>query len=324
MKSHHVVMAISVGGQCLDITGPADVFQAANLLGTQPLYRITFTSDSGGVVAFSNGLAVATTAFSDIRARIDTLIVGGGLGVAARSNPLVGHIARRSKHIARVSSVCTGAFLLAEAGVLDGCLATTHWSSCRRLAELYPDVQIVGDRIFVQDGKIWTSAGVTAGIDLALAMVAADHSPELAREIARWLVVYLQRSGGQSQFSSEAAATSPIDSLTPVLAWIEANLDGDCSVERLAATASMSARHLTRTFVTHFSMPPAKYVHLQRLHKAKSLLETTQIDVVAVAKQCGFPRPETFHRGFRQQFGVTPAHHREVFSVGPLQKVQIG
>jgi transcriptional regulator GlxA family with amidase domain len=300
----------------LDITGPADVFHAANLLGAMPPYRITFASVAGGPISFSNGLVTITQRLQSIRIPIDTLIVGGGLQLQPAADPLVSYIRRRADTLPRLSSVCTGALLLAEAGVLDGRSATTHWSACERLARRYPQVNVVGDRIYVRDEHVWTSAGVTAGMDLALAMVADDHSPELAREIARWLVIYLQRPGSQSQFSHHLDTRTPIaDNLQPVIDWISSNLDGDCSVERLASVASMSARHLARVFISHLSVSPAKYVHIQRLQEGKSLLETTNLDIAAVAKRCGFPRTETFHRGFRQQFGVTPTQHRHAFSL---------
>jgi transcriptional regulator GlxA family with amidase domain len=314
---HHVVLALGPDGQALDVVGPADVFTAANLLGATPPYRMTYASASGGKISFSNGLSVETKRLSAIRSPIDTLIVGGGLHIHPRTDPLVGQIARRHATTKRTASVCTGAFLLAEAGVLNGRSATTHWSSCARLAQSYPAVNVVAERIFIDDDDVWTSAGVTAGMDLAVAIVSADHSPELAREIARWLVIYLQRPGGQSQFSQQIEhRTSTSGAVTPALAWIAAHLDGDCSVERLAEAASMSPRHLTRTFVADMGMPPAKYVHLQRLHRAKTLLETTSFDVTTVARRCGFTRAETFHRSFRQQFGVTPAQHRQAFTAG--------
>jgi transcriptional regulator GlxA family with amidase domain len=314
MAPHHVVLATGPSGQALDIVGPADVFAAANALGVTPAYRVTFASATADEITLSNGLNIRTRRLSTIRTTIDTLIVGGAFHVAPESDPLTAIVRRRQEATTRMASVCTGAFILAEAGLFDGRSATTHWSACQRLARKYPAITVVEDRIHVRDGNVWSSAGVTAGMDLALAMVTDDHGPQVAREIARWLVIYLQRPGGQSQFSHHYQATTPEAALAPALDWIAANLAGDCSVEHIAQQVSMSARHLSRLFAEQLSLSPARYVHLHRLHEAKSLLETTVLDVATVAKRCGFARPETFHRGFRQQFGVTPAQHRHLFA----------
>lgn len=311
-----IVLMTAAGAQALDVVGPADVFSAANALGATPAYRIEFVSAVGGAIQLSNGLQMLTRAAQSIRTPVHTIIVGGTMLPKPHADPTVPAVVRLARRASRVTSVCTGAFVLAEAGLLDGRNATTHWSACRHLARRYPQVTVLDERIYVRDGHVWTSAGVTAGMDLALALVEEDHGQAMAREVAKWLVVYLQRPGGQSQFSFQLSA--PL-SATPVvghvLDWIEQNLAGDCSVERLADVGAVSVRHLTRVFNDEVGEPPARFVQLRRLEQARVLLETTTLDLAAVAKRVGFQRLETLHRGFRDRFGVTPAQHRALFGL---------
>jgi transcriptional regulator GlxA family with amidase domain len=226
----------------------------------------------------------------------------------------VHHVRRLSRGARRVASVCVGSFLLAEAGLLDGRRATTHWESSDLMTRLYPTIDVDADAIYVRDGNVWTSAGVTAGIDLALAMVAEDHGQAGAAAVARNLVVYLQRSGGQTQFSrllaSQAAEREPLREL---LAWIVDHLDEDLGVVRLAEEMHLSERQLTRVFKTELGVTPAEHVEGVRLEAACRLLETTTNTVEQIAKQCGYANPETMHRAFRRRYNTTPLDHREHF-----------
>jgi transcriptional regulator GlxA family with amidase domain len=309
-----MVLVTSEGAQALDVVGPADVFSAANAIGASPEYKIEFASAQGGLIQMSNGLKMMTRPAASIRTPAHTVMVGGTLFPNPQTDPLVRKVAQLARRAIRVTSVCTGAFVLAEAGLLDGRNATTHWSACRRLARQYPHVTVLDERIYVRDGDVWTSAGVTAGMDLALALVEADHGQAVAREVAKWLVVYLQRPGGQSQFSFQTASPAAgAPSVEKVVEWINDNLANDCSVERLADVGAMSVRHLTRVFTEEVGDPPARFVQVRRLEEARVLLETTTLDLTAVTKRVGFQRLETLHRGFRERFGVTPTQHRALF-----------
>jgi transcriptional regulator GlxA family with amidase domain len=261
-----------------------------------------------------SGIPIVTEPISTIRPPIDTLIVAGGNMYTAFGGGFVHHIRRLASHARRVASVCVGSFVLAEAGLLDQCRATTHWESADLFASLYPDVTVDADAIYIRDGKVWTSAGVTAGIDLALAMVADDHGHEGAARIARNLVVYLQRSGGQSQFSAllatQAAEREPIREL---LAWMPEHLGEDLTVPRLARQINLSDRQFTRVFKNETGVTPAEHVEILRLEAARRLLETTTNTVEQVAKACGYANPETMHRAFRRRLNTTPIEHRNHF-----------
>ncbi|MFI8977331.1 GlxA family transcriptional regulator [Nocardia asteroides] len=215
----------------------------------------------------------------------------------------------------RIGAVCAGAFFLAEAGLLHGRTVTTHLAGAARMAGRYPDVDVESDRIYVKDGPIWTSAGVTAGIDLALAMVTADHGPELAREVSRWLVVYLQRPGGQSQFSAPPAAVRPHSEFLLVLQeWIEQNLGADLTLEVLGRRAGMSTRNFSRVFLAEFGVTPARYVERARLTAARRLLEDTDLPLDRVENAVGLRRPETLYRVFHRHRGVSPGGYRSRFA----------
>jgi transcriptional regulator GlxA family with amidase domain len=214
----------------------------------------------------------------------------------------------------RVTSVCSGAFLLARAGLLDGRRATTHWEACDLLARAYPQVTVESDPIFVRDGNVYTSAGVTAGIDLALALVEDDHGPEIARMVARELVLFLRRPGGQSQFSA-AMASQPAERepLRDVQQWTADNLDADLSVPALAARAAMSERNFARAFGREVGMTPAAYVEALRVDQARVRLESSGQKLEAVARDCGFGTVETMRRAFHRRLGVGPAGYRDRF-----------
>jgi transcriptional regulator GlxA family with amidase domain len=223
-----------------------------------------------------------------------------------------GRLARRA---GRVASVCTGALLLAAAGALDGRRATTHWSACARLADRHPCVDVEPDRIYVRDGDVWTSAGVTAGIDLALALVEHDAGPELAHAVAGWLVVFVRRPGGQAQFSAQLLsqpARSP--AVVELQRGLPDHLDEDLTVEALAGRVGMSPRNLARRFKEETGVTPAAFVESLRVETARRLLESTDLTVAAVARRVGVAHAETLHRSFRRRLGTTPQQYREHFN----------
>jgi transcriptional regulator GlxA family with amidase domain len=248
---------------------------------------------------------------------IDTLVVAGGadMDAAGADEQLLHHVRRLAGDARRVTSVCSGAFVLAAAGLLDGRRATTHWAECDLLGTNYTDVTVDADAIYVHDGNVWTSAGVTAGIDLALALVADDHGHRAAVTVARQLVVYLQRSGGQAQFSAllagQAADTEPVRDL---LSWLSENLDADLSLPALARQINLSERQFTRVFKAEVGATAADHVEAVRLESACRLLETTNASVEHIAKTCGFGTPETMNRTFRRRLNTTPGEHRHHFS----------
>ncbi|MER5394187.1 helix-turn-helix domain-containing protein, partial [Saccharopolyspora sp. NPDC002686] len=244
---------------------------------------------------------------------LDTLVVAGGwqFREAAGDPSLVQQLRRLSERARRTTSVCTGAFLLAEAGLLDGRRATTHWAKCAELAESYPDVVVEPDAIYVRDTPVLTAAGVTAGVDLALALVEDDHGPEVARSIAKWLVVFLQRPGGQSQFSVWNSAKPVRDrALHDLLAEIAANPAGDHRIPAMADRMAMSPRHFTRLFTREVGTSPGRYVEQARVEAARALLETGQR---GIARRCGFGSAETMRRAFVRQLGIPPSAYRDRF-----------
>jgi transcriptional regulator GlxA family with amidase domain len=308
------VFVVFDGFQLLDLAGPADVFAAANLLTRPGGYRIEVAALAGAVTA-NTGISVnAPVGLSDVEGEIDTLVVVGGLRVK-RSLPdraLTGHIARLSARARRTASVCSGALLLAEAGLLAGRRATTHWLAADDLAA-YADVTVDADRIYQRDGDVWTSAGVTAGIDLALALVADDHGTRIARDVARGLVVYLHRPGGQSQFSPAVGAPNPDESMRELLAHIDGNPTGDLSVPALARRVGLSERHFARVFGERTGMPPGRYVERSRAEAARRLLETTDHPLDRIARETGIGAPETLFRVFRRLWRIAPGEYRRYF-----------
>jgi transcriptional regulator GlxA family with amidase domain len=308
--ARRVVIVVFEGFQSLDAFGPAEVFSRAG-------YEVQLAAVVAGPVRASNGVCVEVEhPLSRVRGDLDTLLVAGGDGTrqALGDDDLLRAIARLAKRARRVVSVCSGAFLLAQVGLLDGRRATTHWKWCDVLARQYPAVEVDGDSIFVRDGNVWTSAGVTAGIDLALALVDDDLGVVEAREVARDLVVYLQRPGGQHQFSVALAtqpATRPV--LRDLQAWVREHLRDDCSVAALARQAAMSERTLARAFRAELDVSPADFVEQVRIEAARQLLESSDLTVAAVARSCGFGTTETLHRAFLRRVHVTPAAYRERF-----------
>jgi transcriptional regulator GlxA family with amidase domain len=311
------------GVQSLDVTGPYEVLTRGGQLAGRP-YRVEFVAATAGTITASSGLVLrATRALHDVRGPLDTLVVAGGDGTAAavHDRAFVDGIRRLAGRSRRVTSVCTGAFLLAEAGLLDGRRATTHWDSCDLLQRRYPAIDVDPAPIFVRDGDVLTSAGVTAGMDLALALVEEDHGAEVALATARRLVMYVQRPGGQAQFSAPleaqsrgAAARRPI---RDVQRWVAQHPGEDCSVDALARRATMSARHFARAFADEVGTTPARWVEEVRVEAARLLLETTDRTVDVVAAECGFGSSETLRRAFLRHLGVAPSDYRKRFRKEP-------
>jgi transcriptional regulator GlxA family with amidase domain len=317
---HRIVIVTYPGAQALDVFGPADVFDAATRLGAPVPYRIQVVSPSGGLNRLSNGISIDTDSAKTARGRIDTLVVTGGAGPALSDVVLADGVRRLAARSVRVTSVCTGAVILAAAGLLEGRRATTHWGYSKQMQKSFPTVTVEADSIWINDDNVWTSAGVTAGMDLALALVTVDCGPTIAREIARWLVIYMQRPGGQSQFSDRSSPPSALHTdLGILLDWISDHLDHDLRVSTLAVQAAMSPRQLLRRFSEDLKTTPAAYVLEQRLEKVRTLIELTNLDVAAIGRQSGFINVETLHRAFKRKFGTTPARHRELFASSPAQ-----
>ncbi len=304
--------------QCLDVTGPAEVFSLAERASAQPAYRLELVAPGGDRLRTSSGLElVPSGSLEDCRGPIDTLVVAGGLGTreAARDEPLISWLRLAARRSRRVTSVCTGAFLLARAGLLDGRRATTHWASCAALARSYPAVDVHPDPIFVRDGNVYTSAGVTAGIDLALALVEEDLGGRAALAVARDLVLFIRRPGGQAQFSSGLSGQdAERPSVRDLQGWIADHLDADLSVGALAQRAFMSERNFARVFSREVGVTPAAHVSALRLERARTLLESTDLQLEEVARRCGFGTVETLRRVLRRALHVSPSDYRERFA----------
>ena len=327
MAPRRIVLVAFPDVQILDVTGPGEVFsladRAARAAGSAAVgpagYSLELVAPDAGELAASSGLRlVADRTLEACRGPIDTLIVAGGRGVqaAARDPRLTDWLRLAARRSRRVASVCTGAFLLARAGLLDGRRATTHWNACAALARHYPSVRVEPDPIFVRDGNVYTSAGVTAGIDLALSLVEEDLGREAALTVARDLVLFIRRPGGQAQFSAGLAgqaASRP--GVRDLQAWIADHLDHDLSVPALADRAFMSPRNFARVFSREVGVTPAAYVESLRLERARTLLETghdLQLDEVAL--RCGFGTVETLRRVFGRRLGVNPNAYRNRFA----------
>jgi transcriptional regulator GlxA family with amidase domain len=311
-----VVILAFEGAQTLDVTGPLEVFATASRL-SRGAYSVEVVAPSADPIRTGGGLSIVPDRpTSAVRGPIHTLMIAGGDGVrrAVEDERLVRWVSRTAGRAERVASVCTGAFMLARAGLLDGRRAATHWASAAELARRHPAVQVDSDAIFVRDGDVWTSAGVTAGMDLALALVEEDLGRHVALEVARWLVVFVRRPGGQSQFSShlraQAAERRPLRELQE---WMAAHLDSDLSVPALAARACMSERNFARAFGREVGMTPAAFVESVRVDDARIRLESTAQKLEAVAHDCGFGTVETMRRAFHRRLGVGPADYRDRF-----------
>lgn len=317
MAQRTVLFVLFDGVQSLDLTGPLEVFAGAekHRPGT---YRIRTASLDGGPVRASSGLTVVPDeSLADV-SDPHTLLVPGGEGTRGPRPELVDWLRAHGPRAERLVSVCTGAILLAGAGLLDGRRATTHWAYCDKLARDHPEVQVDPDPIFVRDGHVATSAGVTSGIDLALALVEEDLGRDVALGIARHLVVFLRRPGNQAQFSAQLAAqTARREPLRDVQRWITEHPDTDLSVEALAARASLSPRHFARAFQAETGMTPGRYVDRVRLEHARRLLEDTTDGVEEISRASGYGTPEAMRRAFVKALGAAPAEYRRRFHPAP-------
>jgi len=309
--------------QVLDVTGPLQVFASANDLVRQrglPLpYAVNVIATQAGPVMTSAGLALLAEALPAIEQSCDTLVIAGGWGVygVAEDPALVQWVRDKSRHTRRMASVCTGAFLLAASGLLDGCRVATHWTRCEELARKFPALTVEANPIFIQQGAVWTSAGVTAGIDLCLALVEEDLGRAIALEVARHLVVFLKRPGGQSQFSVTLTLQKSDSRFAELHAWIADNLTLELSIATLAAQAGMSERSFVRHYRTETGQTPARAVELIRVENARRQLADSTTSIKRIAMQCGFGCEETLRRSFLRALSVTPQAYRERFS--PLQ-----
>lgn len=302
------------GVQTLDVTGPTEVFAAVGRLCGKPPYEVIVASTRGGEVTTSSRLAIRTRRLARLRPhRADTIVVAGGdaaaVTTAAADAALARWLRRAEPTVRRMTSVCSGAFVLAAAGLLDGKRATTHWSGCERLAERFPRVEVDRNAIFVTDGSTWTSAGVTTGIDMALAIVEEDHDRQTADRIAAQLVLYMRRPGYQSQWSDALVARAGGDPLGPVIAWARANLR-TVDLEMLARRAGMSLRTLHRRCLEQLSTTPAKLLDKLRVEHARDLLETTDLPAKTLAARCGFSSAARMTRAFERELGLGPRAYR--------------
>lgn len=313
-----IVFAVFDGIQSLDLSGPLEVFAAADETAGGERYELLVVSADGHDVRCSSGLRIGVdAALAELSGPIDTLVVAGGNGTvrAVADEAFVAGIALAANRARRVVSVCSGAFVLAAAGLLRGRRATTHWSVAELLAELHPDVEVDPDPIFVRDGNVATSAGVTTGMDLALALVEDDLGSEVARTVAQRLVLFLRRPGSQSQFSSHLTTQlADRDRLRELQDWIADHTADDLSVAALAARAGYSERHLTRLFLDEIGETPARYVQRVRVDVARRRLEESTDDVRQVAATAGFGSAETLRRAFLRDVGVAPSQYRARFS----------
>ncbi|MGW6930417.1 GlxA family transcriptional regulator [Lentzea sp. NPDC054927] len=310
MSGRTIVFLLFDGMKMLDVTGPAEVFAEANIVGAD--YTISYVSASGEAVMTSIGIRLPVDGTPDDVRDADTVVVSGGDVLVQRGVPtdLVAAIQSLQGGARRLVSICTGSFALAAAGVLSGRRATTHWRVADRLARAYPDVQVEADALFVEDRGVFTSAGVSAGMDLALALVEQDYGADLAREVARRLVMFMQRPGGQSQFSAPLEIRPP---RTPVLRevvdLVSAQPALDHSARTLAARVGVSSRHLARLFATELDTTPARYVEQVRLDHAKVLLDAGH-GVAQAAREAGFGSSETMRRVFVARLGASPSEYR--------------
>lgn len=313
MEQRDVLVVLFDGVQALDVTGPIEVFHGATQ-GVPGAYRIRTASLDGAPVRTTSGLTLVPDRTLAAAATPHTLLVPGGEGTREPDPRLVDWLRANAPHARRKVSVCSGALLLAEAGLLDGRRATTHWMLCPTLAERFPAVRVEPEPIYVRDGDLATSAGVTAGIDLALALVEEDLGRDLALAVARHLVVFLRRPGNQTQFSAQLAAqTAQRRPLRDVQQWITENPAADLSVDALADRAGLSPRHFARAFRDEVGMTPGRYVDRVRLEAARRCLEDTVDGVEQISRGCGYGTPEAMRRAFLRVLGASPAEYRRRF-----------
>lgn len=322
MKTQHVAVFTYPDGQTLDVVGPLEVFaRSARWLSDNghsrgDAYEVELIAPNAGPVRMSSGLQlVSERSYRDVETT-DILIVAGGLGYVsvARDAEVIAWLKHIESKAGRIVSVCTGALILARAGLLDGCAATTHWNYCSELSEKYPTVKVQPDDIFVRQGKIYTSAGVTAGMDLALALVEEDWGRANALAVAQELVMFMKRPGGQSQFSNMLAAQHTSSRwFGELLLWIEAHPAESMEVERLADKMGMSPRNFSRLFAEEIGETPGKYVQRVRVEAARRDLEDSRHNMDRIATRCGFGSAEVMRRAFVRLLGVSPSDYRSRF-----------
>ena len=305
--------------QLLDVTGPFQVFASANDLvleaGGHPPYELKVVARSGVQVTASAGLKLSTRPLPLAAAAVDTLMVAGGQGVeAAAADPvIIEWVQARARRARRIASVCTGAFLLAASGLLAGRRAATHWLYCAELARRFPKVRVESDPIFVRDGRVWSSAGVTAGIDLALALVEEDLGRALALAVARYLVVFMKRPGGQAQFSTTLSLQAADDEFRSLHEWINNHLADDLPLQALADRAGMSERSFSRHYAAATGLTPARAIERLRVEAARRLLSESGLPVKRISQRCGFGSEETMRRSFLRLLAANPQDYRARF-----------
>jgi transcriptional regulator GlxA family with amidase domain len=315
-----VEMLVFPAVQLLDATGPVQVFASANDFaieaGKSPPYDVRLVTLGAGSVSASAGIGLAAVPLSPIGSPLDTLMIAGGSGVHAAANNavLVDWVRKRSRDARRTASVCSGAFLLAASGALDGKRAATHWSVSAELAKRFPAVCVESDPIFVQDGSVWTSAGVTSGIDLALALVEEDLGRAAALAVARYLVVFIKRPGGQAQFSTALSLQAAEDKFGALHEWIDRHLAEEISLTAMARQAGMSERSFSRHYAEATGITPARAVEQLRVEAARRLLLESRLPVKRISQRCGFGSEETMRRSFVRLLDVTPQDYRARFS----------
>lgn len=311
---HTVLIVLFDDVQSLDVTGPLEVLAAANTHTGTPTYTITTATHDGRPIHTSSGLTITPDTALAATPPADTLVVPGGTGTRQPQPHLVDWLRRHAATAGRLVSVCTGAFLLADAGLLAGRTVTTHWERCHELARRHPDLTVDPEPIYVRDGDIITSAGVTSGIDLALALVEDDLGRDTALDVARQLVVFLRRPGNQTQFSTHPSArTAHREPLRHVQQWITEHPEADLTVDTLASRANLSPRHFARAFTAETGATPGQYVDQTRLETARRLLEDTDHPIDHIARRSGYRTTEAMRRAFHRTLGTSPAEYRRRF-----------
>ncbi|MCX4582401.1 GlxA family transcriptional regulator [Streptomyces sp. NBC_01481] len=325
--SRRVVIVAFPGVELLDVTGPAEVFSVASGIAgaDRPGYQVEIAATRAGELPTSSGVRlVADVALEEVGGQVDTLLVSGAINLVdggvepVIDAAVVEWLRTAAPQARRTASVCAGAHVLAAAGLLDGLSATTHWLTAERLAADYPQIAVDPDPIFIRAGQVWTCAGVTSGMDMALAMVAEDHGQALALATARMMVMYVKRPGGQSQFSVPLSIHAPSgDRIDELRLWIADHLADDLSIETLAERMHLSVRHLARLFRQRTGSTPASYIEAVRVETARRLLEETDRSLPDVATASGLGSVETLHRAFRRRLVTTPAEYRRRFRSPP-------
>lgn len=301
----------------LDLVGPHEAFISANLPDGSMAYETVIFSLAPGAVTSESGITVQVQATYENVGPLDTVIIPGGKGLREpdTQRKVANWLSTNAPSIRRVATVCTGIYGLCASGLADGRRVTTHWAFAADVAKKFPMITMVDDELYLNDGRYYTSAGVTAGIDLALAMIEQDYGSAISLAVARELVVYLKRPGGQKQFSEllkyQAQAVGPCEG---IVEWITANLRSDLSLETIAKQANLSTRQLSRQFVESFGISPAKFVEQVRLDEARTLLANDNSNMAGIAAAVGFANPDSFRRAFLRRFGVSPSHYRAVFT----------